>query len=92
MMHHLPERNAQEIGEVLGHLNDVSSDFGPGQILRGLEWRVPLPHYHHCESVCRSANISSPIPQKRIKSTLPSYTEAASSLSTISSQMLRVLA
>jgi hypothetical protein len=26
---HLPERNAQEIGKVLGHLNEVSSDFGP---------------------------------------------------------------
>jgi len=47
MMHHLSERNAQEIGEVLGHLNDVSSDFGPGQILRGLKRRTPLPHYHH---------------------------------------------
>jgi hypothetical protein len=47
MMYHLPERNAQEIGEFLGHLNDVSSDFGPGKILRGLERRTPLPHYHH---------------------------------------------
>jgi hypothetical protein len=45
-MHHLPERDAQEIGEVLGHLNDVSSDFGPGEILRGLARRIPLPQYH----------------------------------------------
>jgi hypothetical protein len=29
MMRHLPDRDTQEIGEFLGHLNDVSSDFGP---------------------------------------------------------------
>jgi hypothetical protein len=43
MMCHFPDRDTQEIGEVLGHLNDVSSDFGPGEILRGLVYRVPLP-------------------------------------------------
>jgi hypothetical protein len=49
MMHHLCERDAQEIGEFRGHLNQGSSDFGPGKILRGLARRTPLPYGHHRE-------------------------------------------
>jgi len=49
MLRLLPQAHAQEIGEFLASLNDVSSDFGPGEILRGLAQRTPLPHGHHRE-------------------------------------------
>src|SRR5437667_4490787 len=49
IVRHLPDRDTQEIGEVLRYLNDVFSDFGPSEILRGLVRRVPLPQCHHRE-------------------------------------------
>jgi hypothetical protein len=44
IVYHLLKRNAKEIGEFLRNLNDVSSDFWSGKILRGLERRIPLPY------------------------------------------------
>jgi hypothetical protein len=41
--------DTEEIGEFHGHPNHVSSDFGPGQILRDLVRRAPFPHCHHRE-------------------------------------------